>query len=124
VQRFVQEFDRSPDWTLVDDGDIDLLRTEQKRPDLIFNLRDLDTPLKPRFPPPPVFPASAPDEAKSGEALIEFLVDEEGRARLLPARSRRRTKRLPTRPCKASRVGVSNPRNAVGATSLCACVFP
>lgn len=82
VQRFVQEFDRSPDWTLVDDGDIDLLRTEQKRPDLIFNLRDLDTPLKPRSRRPPVFPASAPDQAKSGEALIEFLVDEEGRARL------------------------------------------
>jgi TonB family protein len=82
VQRFVQEFDRSPDWSLVNDGDTDLLRTEQKRPDRIFNLRDLDAPLKPLSRRPPVFPVSAPAEMNSGEALIEFLVDEEGRARL------------------------------------------
>lgn len=82
VQRFVQEFDRSADWNLVDDGDIELLRTEQKRPDRIFSLRDLDAPLKPRSRRPPVFPVSAPEDAMSGEALIEFLVDEEGRARL------------------------------------------
>jgi TonB family protein len=82
VQRFAQEFDRSADWGLVDDEDLDLLRREQKKPESIVSQRDLDTKLVPKSRRPPVFPPSAPEGVKKGEALIEFLIDEEGRARL------------------------------------------
>jgi TonB family protein len=82
LQRFGQKFDRSVEWSLVSDADIELLRTEEKKPESILNLRDLDGPLVPRSRRPPVFPVSAPEEMKNGEALVEFLVDQEGRARL------------------------------------------
>jgi TonB family protein len=82
LQRFGQKFDRSVERSLVSDADIELLRTEEKKPESILNLRDLDGPLVPRSRRPPVFPVSAPEEMKNGEALIEFLVDQEGRARL------------------------------------------
>ena len=82
LQRFGQEFDRSEIRALVDEDDLDLLRREQTKPESIFDLRDLDAPLVPRSRRPPVFPVSAPEDMKTGEALIEFLVDEEGRARL------------------------------------------
>ncbi|MBC7369794.1 MAG: TonB family protein [Undibacterium sp.] len=82
VRRFSQEFNRSTDWGLVDDDDLDLLRREQKKPESIASQRDLDAKLVPKSRRPPVFPPSAPAGMKKGEALIEFLIDEEGRARL------------------------------------------
>ena len=82
VQRFAQEFNRSSDWGLVDDEDLELLRREQKKPESIVSQQDLDAKLVPRSRRPPVFPPSAPAGVKKGEALVEFLIDEEGRARL------------------------------------------
>jgi TonB family protein len=77
---FQQEFNRDESWQLVSDEDIALLRREEKKPDSILTLRDLDAPPVPLSRRPPHFPLSAKDT--TGQAVIEFLIDEEGRARL------------------------------------------
>ena len=83
VLRFSQDFDRGDSWRLVDDDDLALLRREEKKPEsIVTKLGELDGPLVPRSRRPPVFPCSAPEGVTSGSARIEFLVDEEGRARL------------------------------------------
>jgi TonB family protein len=80
MQGYQQEFNRDEIWQLVSDEDIALLRREEKKPETILTLRDLDGPPVALSRRPPRFPVSA--KAATGEALIEFLIDEEGRARL------------------------------------------
>ncbi len=82
LQRFAHEFSRDEQWALVGQEDLWLLEQERKKPQTIFALGELDAPLKPLSRRPPVYPVTAPKELNRGEALIEFLVDEEGRARL------------------------------------------
>lgn len=80
MQGFQQEFNRDEMWALVSNEDIALLRREEKKPESILTLRELDGPPVALSRRPPRFPVSA--QADTGEAVIEFLIDEEGRARL------------------------------------------
>jgi TonB family protein len=54
---------------------------EKKKPELIYSPTALDTPLKPLSRRPPIFPVMASVELKEGEALVECIVDKEGRVR-------------------------------------------
>lgn len=82
MQGFQQEFNRAFEWGLVSDQDVALLRREEKKPETILTLRDLDASPAPLSRRPPRFPVAAAGKYAMGEALIEFLIDEEGRARL------------------------------------------
>jgi TonB family protein len=82
LEGFAQEFDRDPRWALVSYEDLDLLRREEKRPESFLALSELDAAPVPRSRRPPQFPQSLPEGVTKGEAVIEFLIDEEGRARL------------------------------------------
>lgn len=82
LQGFQQEFNRDFAWALVSAEDVALLRREEKKPETILTLRDLDAPPAPLSRRPPRFPVAAVGKYAAGEALIEFLIDEEGRARL------------------------------------------
>ncbi len=80
VMTYEQKFDRShiPE----DEVDARLLKTELHQPGLVAEASALDEPLKPVSRRPPAFPKSLPRDVTSGDARIEFLVDEDGRARL------------------------------------------
>ncbi len=82
VQAFSQQFSRDENWQLVGEQDLALLRREEKKPETIVTLNDLDAKLVVRSRKAPRFPLSVKEDVKAGEALIEFLVDEDGRARL------------------------------------------
>ena len=82
MQGFQQEFNRDFVWAIVSDEDVALLRREEKMPETILTLRDLDVPPAPLSRRPPRFPLAVAGKFPTGEALIEFLIDEEGRARL------------------------------------------
>ena len=68
--------------TPVSTQDLALLRLEEKSPRKIVSAGALDTPLQPLSRRAPVFPAARPATETTGEAVIEFLVDQDGRARL------------------------------------------
>ena len=78
---FEQEFSRY-DRDLVPDEVDDVLSLEQKHPERIVGAGKLDEPLRPVSTRPPVYPVSAPANVNRGEAVVEILIDEEGRARL------------------------------------------
>jgi TonB family protein len=60
-----------------------LLSLEKKHPEEILSAKKLDAPLKPVSQRSPVFPASLQGGGiDRGEALIEILIDEEGKVRL------------------------------------------
>jgi len=82
LQGFQQEFNRDESWFIVGEEDLALLRREEKKPESILSLRDLDAKLKPLSRRPPRFPLSVKAEVTKGEAVIEFLIDEDGRVRL------------------------------------------
>ncbi|MBL9186036.1 MAG: TonB family protein [Opitutaceae bacterium] len=79
---FKQEFNEDGQWQLVSEEDLALLRREEKRPETIRQARDLDGPPVPRSRGPPRFPQAVADTVTTGEALIEFIIDEEGWSRL------------------------------------------
>ncbi len=62
--------------------ELDLLERTAQRPQTVGRARDLDRPLRPKERKPPAFPPSLLGKGVEGEALIEFLLDESGRARL------------------------------------------
>ena len=78
---FTQEF--SPyDQELVTD-ETDRMRTlERKHPERIVSAGKLDVRLRPTSARPPVFPSSLDGSVTKGEATVELLIDEDGRARL------------------------------------------
>lgn len=76
---FEQDFSPSD---LPDDAGDDLLSLEKKHPDRIFLNGALDATLKPLSQASPAFPKSLLGKTDKGEAMIEILVDEEGRVRL------------------------------------------
>jgi TonB family protein len=76
---FEQRFSSSE---LPDESGDDLLRLEKKHPERIVAASALDTPLKPVSQRVPVFPVSVGAGVEMGEAVIEFLVDEDGHAKL------------------------------------------
>ena len=59
-----------------------LLGLERKHPERIVELTALDTPLKPLSRRQPIFPHALMDTTKHGEALIEFIVDDDGGVQL------------------------------------------
>jgi len=62
--------------------ELDLLERALRRPQTLGRARDLDRPLRAKERKPPAFPPSLLGKGVGGEALIEFLLDEQGRARL------------------------------------------
>lgn len=81
VISFTQQFNRDERYQLVSEDDLDALRREQKKPQSLALLRDLDSKPKPISLPPPKFPLSQADKTE-GEAVVEFFIDEDGRVRL------------------------------------------
>jgi TonB family protein len=79
---FSQEFTTDDAFQLVSDRDLDLLQREQKRPESIVGPGEIDGKLQPVSQRPPRFPFSLAEKTNRGEALVELIVDEEGRVRL------------------------------------------
>lgn len=65
---------------LVGNEGTNLLRREKKKPQSIHGAVDLDDKLRPSFRKPPLFPLNA--KSDTGQASVEFILDETGRARL------------------------------------------
>lgn len=65
---------------LVGNEGTNLLRREKKKPQSIHGADDLDDKLRPSFRKPPFFPLNA--KSDTGQAAVEFILDETGRARL------------------------------------------
>ena len=63
-------------------AELAMLERERKQPQTIVSPKNLDAPLRAVTQPAPVFPFAATADVKTGEALIEFIVDEEGTVRL------------------------------------------
>ncbi len=61
---------------------IDLLERAVRRPQTLGRARDLDRPLRAKERKAPAFPPALLGKGVEGEALIEFLLDEQGRPRL------------------------------------------
>ncbi|MBW8780724.1 MAG: TonB family protein [Verrucomicrobia bacterium] len=76
---FEQKFDRDSSF---DEEAERLLELERKHPDQIVGANKLDAVPKPMSRRRPRFPTNVAAEVKSGEALVEFLIDEGGHARL------------------------------------------
>lgn len=70
--------DSEHDWQ----AEIELMERAVRRPQTLGKARDLDRPLRAREQKAPAFPPSLLSRGVGGEALIEFLLDESGRARL------------------------------------------
>jgi TonB family protein len=81
-QAFRQDFRRDERYQIVSDLDLDLLAREQKRPQTILTPRELDAKLTPISQRPPRFPLTEAPRAERGEAVVELVVDEDGRSRL------------------------------------------
>ncbi|HEY1109247.1 MAG TPA: TonB family protein [Opitutaceae bacterium] len=79
VLSFEQEFD----WSTPSDryGD-DALSLEKRSPEKIVAMSALDKPLNPRSRRSPAFPLAVPPEMEAGQAVIECLIDKNGRVRL------------------------------------------
>lgn len=72
------------EFRITDDAyeDRSLLRSLAKNSDKIVSVDKLDTPLKPLSQRPAVYPCKEDFEPVSGEAVIEFVIDDEGKVRL------------------------------------------
>jgi TonB family protein len=67
---------------LVSVEDRTLLRLEEKHPERILKNGDLDSRIKPKITPAPRFPSTLVNETVPGEAVVEFLIDEDGAVHL------------------------------------------
>ena len=67
---------------LLEVEDMDLLERELKKPESIVGASKLDSPLKPVSREAPVFPLALQNKAETGEALLEVIIDQEGKVRL------------------------------------------
>lgn len=77
-----QKFRRYGSAALVSQASLDLLRQEKKQPESILKISALDQPLKPMATQAPKFPPALDVPGATGSALVEFLVNEEGRVHL------------------------------------------
>lgn len=75
---FEHEFTPS-DRSLVSASDEAALQLEQKHPERLLAANKLDHALKPGTTKSPQFPSGVPTEVHEGQALVELLIDEEGR---------------------------------------------
>lgn len=78
LMRFEQEFSS----TMMGGDDQGLMGIEKRSPERIINLDALDKSPAPLSRRAPVFPVQVPEGTTQGEAVIEFLIDKEGNARL------------------------------------------
>jgi TonB family protein len=78
---FQQDFRREDEQLLAPEDEV-ALRTEQKHPEKIVNARQLDQSLKPSVTRAPPFPREAKLTAEAGSAVVDVIVDPEGRVRL------------------------------------------
>jgi TonB family protein len=76
--RFEHEFN----YANLSDDDDSLLSMEKKHPERIVSADKLDAEPTPLSRRSPVFPVQVPPEVTKGEAVIQFLIDKEGRARI------------------------------------------
>ncbi len=83
IASFRQEFNTDPALQVVSDEDVRLVELERKRPERIVASAQLDRPVTPLSRRPPRYPLNGGEPAAGDNvALIEFLIDEQGRARL------------------------------------------
>src|SRR5208283_2959640 len=80
--KFEQEFGPQAKNGIITDDDLSLFRRENKKPESIIGANQLDAPLMPLSRRSPFFPLALRGKVEHGEAVIEMLVDEEGRVRL------------------------------------------
>lgn len=81
MMAFEQKFDPD-DKELVSWNDKELMQLEVDEPEKIFSMKNLDMPIKPLSQRPPKFPVKMMETMDKGEALIEVLIDTDGRVRL------------------------------------------
>lgn len=79
---FKQEYRVDEAYQLVSGEDLTLLNREKKKPQSIVSLGELDQPLAPISRRPPQYPLADSGASGAVEVLVEFVVDEDGRARL------------------------------------------
>ena len=79
---FEQEFAITKDWLMSSREDAGVLALEKKNSPRIVKMRELDEPLKPTYQQPGSFPTCLDPAIRTGSAVVEFLVDEEGTVRL------------------------------------------
>lgn len=78
VFSFQQKFSRyDPD--VAPDREVAMAQLEQQHPDRIVGAGKLDAALKPATTRSPVFPVSLAESTEKGQALVEILIDKEGR---------------------------------------------
>ena len=82
IMKMAQVFDPSGFKTFVTGRDHDLLSLERKHPERIYPVEKLDSSLNRISSREPEFPAVLARTVDTGEAKIEFLIDEEGYVRL------------------------------------------
>jgi TonB family protein len=82
IEGFTQEFRLDPDLQIVSDEDLELLKRERREGAQLGKHTNLDRVPRPISRRPPVFPLSVDQQLNEGQALIEFLIDETGKARL------------------------------------------
>lgn len=80
VLNMEQKFSKSEG--LLSETDEDLIKMENKHLERIFSANKLDNPLKPTHQRSPVFPSTLRGQRNQGEALIQILIDEEGKVHL------------------------------------------
>lgn len=64
---------------LVTSRDKELLKTERKHPERILTPKKLDAAIRPASQQAPVFPSAVQGKLSQGKAMIEILIDEEGK---------------------------------------------
>ncbi|PTY05261.1 hypothetical protein DB347_17510 [Opitutaceae bacterium EW11] len=77
-----QVFSFSEDENILPRGDAHLLGQEIGHPDRILSPKDLDSPLTPISRRSPIFPCTVNKAVTEGRAVVEILVDRDGKARL------------------------------------------
>lgn len=79
---FTQEFRLDPDLQIVSKKDLDLLKRERREGAQLGKHTNLDGVPRTISRRAPVYPLSLDQQLSEGQALIEFLIDETGKARL------------------------------------------
>ncbi|MBM3874847.1 MAG: TonB family protein [Verrucomicrobia bacterium] len=82
IEGFTQEFRLDPDLQIAGEEDLDLLKRERREGAQLGKQTNLDRVPRPISRRAPVYPLSVDQQLNEGQALIEFLIDESGKARL------------------------------------------
>jgi TonB family protein len=82
IEGFTQEFRLDSDLQIVSDEDLELVKRERREGAQLGKHTNLDRVPRPISRRSPVYPLSVDQELNEGQAVIEFLIDETGKARL------------------------------------------